>query len=91
MQTFQPKKGINSKQNNSKEKNYLNQKLEIKKSEQLNQNNNNNKKGIKPKLSQEIMNLNISLLGQIPISQNLKSEENNNNNKNKEEKLIITI
>ena len=91
MQTFQPKKGINSKQNNSKEKNNLNQKLEIKKSEQLNQNNNNNnnKKGIKPKLSQEIMNLNISLLGKIPISQNLKSEENNNNNKNKEEKLNL--
>ncbi len=89
MQTFQPKKGINSKKNNTKEKNNLNQNIEIKKTESIN--NNKNKKGIKPKLSQEIMNINISLLGQIPISQNLKPDEknNNNDNKNKEEKLNL--
>ena len=69
-QTFQPKKEISIKQNISKEKN-IESKILAKKVEQI-----KNKRDIKPKLSQEIMNANIALLGQHPITQNLKEETN---------------
>ena len=89
-QTFQPKKEINQKQNVSKEK-AISKPILPKKIEPI-----KNKKEIRPKISQEIMNANLSLLGQHPITQNLKVEENNNNTKDvklklknlKEEKII---
>ena len=80
-QTFQPKKEINQKQKISKEKIISKTNLP-KKTEPI-----KNKKEIKPRISQEIMNANLSLLGQHPITQNLKSDENNN--KNKDEKLNL--
>ena len=80
-QTFQPKKEINQKQKISKEKIISKTNLS-KKTEPI-----KNKKEIKPRISQEIMNANLSLLGQHPITQNLKSDENNN--KNKDEKLNL--
>ena len=89
-QTFQQKKEINQKQNVSKEK-AISKTILPKKIEPI-----KNKKEIRPKISQEIMNANLSLLGQHPITQNLKVEENNNNTKDvklklknlKEEKII---
>ena len=71
-QTFQPKTDkttIKNSQNNSKEKIISKNKTkEIK---------------LKPKISQEIMNTNLSLLGIHPVTQNLKKENKEKENKEK--------
>ena len=80
--TFQPKKELKPVQNISKEKKVIKESFQ-KKSEPI-----KDKKDIKikPKISQEIMNANLSVLGLHPTTQNLKEETNN---KNKDEKLNL--
>ena len=79
-QTFQPKTDkttIKNTQNNSKEKIISKNKTkEIK---------------LKPKISQEIMNTNLSLLGIHPVTQNLKKENKDKENKEKENKEKLNL
>ena len=85
-QTFQPKADknqIKNSQNISKEK--IISKTSIpKKQEKQDFLNKAKDIKLKPKISQEIMNANLSLLGMHPVTQNLKKE--NINNKTKENK-----
>ena len=84
-QTFQPKvdkNQIKTTQNISKEKNII--KSSLQKKQEIN--NKPKEIKIKPKISQEIMNANLSLLGTHPMTQNLKKENNNNKLKENKEK-----
>ena len=89
-QTFQPKvdkNQIKTTQNISKEKNII--KSSLQKKQEIN--NKPKEIKIKPKISQEIMNANLSLLGTHPMTQNLKKENNNNKLKENKEKEKLNL
>ena len=90
-QTFQPKKDkkekkeVNPKQNISQEKKNINN---ISKNKISNDQNPKENK-LKPKISQEIMNANLSLLGHHPLTQNLKQDLNKDVSNKDKEKIIL--
>ena len=89
-QTFQPKvdkNQIKTSQNISKEKNIS--KLSIPKKQELQ--NKPKEIKLKPKISQEIMNANLSLLGFHPSTQNLKKDDINNKSKENKEKEKLNL
>ena len=88
-QTFQPKKDkkeVNTTQNISQEKKNINNNISKNK---ISNDKNLKENKLKPKISQEIMNANLSLLGHHPLTQNLKNDLNNKDNYKDKEKIIL--